>query len=129
MKIDQSVAAVVTGGASGLGEASARALAAKGAKVAIFDLNLERAEALAAEIGGVACQVDVSDEASVDAGFARARSAHGQERVLINCAGVGPIGKIVRRDRDTGELSQTIGFNLSFRTIGDFGSDSSQLQQ
>ena len=105
MKIDQSVAAVVTGGASGLGEASVRALAAKGARVAIFDLNLERAEALAAEIGGVACKVDVSDEASVDAGFARARAAHGQERVLINCAGVGPIGKIVRRDRDTGEIS------------------------
>ena len=105
MKIDSSVAAVVTGGASGLGEASARALAAKGAKVALFDLNLERAEALAAELGGVACRVDVSDEASVDAGFAKARAAHGQERVLVNCAGIGTVGKIVRRDRETGAIS------------------------
>jgi NAD(P)-dependent dehydrogenase (short-subunit alcohol dehydrogenase family) len=105
VKIDGSVAAVVTGGASGLGEATSRALAAKGAKVAIFDLNMDRAEALAAELGGVACQVDVSDEASVDAGFAKARAAHGQERVLVNCAGIGTIGKIVRRDRETGAIS------------------------
>ena len=87
MKIDSSIAAVVTGGASGLGEASARALAAKGASVALFDLNEERGRAVAAEIGGIACKVDVSDEASVDAGFARAREAHGQERALVCCAG------------------------------------------
>ncbi|HTK72546.1 MAG TPA: SDR family NAD(P)-dependent oxidoreductase [Croceibacterium sp.] len=105
MKIDQSIAAVVTGGASGLGEASARALAAKGAKVAIFDLNQERGEAVAQAIGGIYCNVDVSDEASVDAGFARARSAHGQERVLVCCAGIGTIGKTVKRDRETGEIS------------------------
>lgn len=105
MKIDQSIAAVVTGGASGLGEASARALAAKGAKVAIFDLNEERGEAVAQAIGGIYCKVDVSDEASVDAGFARARSAHGQERVLVCCAGIGTIGKTVKRDRETGEIS------------------------
>ena len=102
MKIDSSIAAVVTGGASGLGEASARALAAKGARVAIFDLNAERGEAVAKEIGGTFCKVDVSDEASVDAGYAKARAAHGQERVLVCCAG---IGKTVRRDRDTGEIS------------------------
>ena len=105
MKIDSSIAAVVTGGASGLGEASARALAAKGAKVAIFDLNQERGEAVAQAIGGIYCNVDVSDEASVDAGFARARSAHGQERVLVCCAGIGTIGKTVKRDRETGEIS------------------------
>ena len=105
MKIDNTIAAVVTGGASGLGEASARALAAKGAKVAIFDLNAERGEAVARDIGGVFCQVDVSDEASVDAGFAKARAAHGQERVLVCCAGIGTVGKTVRRDRDTGEIS------------------------
>jgi NAD(P)-dependent dehydrogenase (short-subunit alcohol dehydrogenase family) len=105
VKIDQSIAAVVTGGASGLGEASARALAAKGAKVAIFDLNQERGEAVAQAIGGIYCNVDVSDEASVDAGFARARSAHGQERVLVCCAGIGTIGKTVKRDRETGEIS------------------------
>lgn len=102
MKIDSTIAAVVTGGASGLGEASARALAAKGAKVALFDLNEERGLAVAAEIGGTFCKVDVSDEASVDAGFAAARAAHGQERVLVCCAGIGTIGKTVRRDKETG---------------------------
>ncbi|WP_126172076.1 SDR family NAD(P)-dependent oxidoreductase [Altericroceibacterium xinjiangense] len=105
MKVDSSVSAVVTGGASGLGEATARALAAKGAKVALFDLNEERGEQVAKEIGGTFCKVDVSDEASVDAGFAKAREAHGQERVLVTCAGIGTIGKTVRRDRETGEIS------------------------
>ena len=104
MKIDSSISAVVTGGASGLGEASARALAAKGAKVALFDLNEERARRVAEEIGGVACTVDVSDEASVDAGFATAREAPGPERVLVCCAGLGTIGKTVRRDKETGEI-------------------------
>ena len=89
MKVDSSIAAVVTGGASGLGEATARALAAKGAKVALFDLNEERGARVAEEIGGIACKVDVSDEASVDAGFLKAREAHGQERVLVCCAGIG----------------------------------------
>jgi NAD(P)-dependent dehydrogenase (short-subunit alcohol dehydrogenase family) len=120
MKIDDSIAAVVTGGASGLGEASARALAAKGAMVAIFDLNAERGEAVAKDIGGTFCQVDVSDEASVDAGFAKARAAHGQERVLVCCAGIGTIGKTVKRDRETGAIShlpvdlfrKTIAVNL-----------------
>ena len=105
MKVDSSISAVVTGGASGLGEASARALAAKGAKVALFDLNEERGERVAAELGGTFCKVDVSDEASVDAGFEKARAAHGQERVLVNCAGIGTIGKTTRRDKETGEIS------------------------
>lgn len=105
MKIDSSVAAVVTGGASGLGEASARAIAAKGGKVAVFDRNLELAEKVASEIGGIAVEVDVSDESSLDAGFAKARAAHGQERVLVTCAGIGTIGKITRRDRETGAIS------------------------
>lgn len=116
MKIDSSVAAVVTGGASGLGEASARALAAKGARVALFDLNEERAHSVAAEIGGIACKVDVSDEASVDAGFARAREAHGQERVLVCCAGIGTIGKTVRRDKETGEIGH-LPVDLFMKTI------------
>ena len=105
MKLDSTVAAVVTGGASGLGEASARALAAKGVRVALFDLNAERGEAVAAEIGGMFACVDVSDEESVDAGFAAARAAHGQERVLVCCAGIGTIGKAVRRDKETGAPS------------------------
>ena len=105
MKIDSTIAAIVTGGASGLGEATARALAAKGAKVALFDLNRERGESVAAELGGTFCQVDVSDEASVDAGFAAARAAHGQERILVNCAGIGTVGKITRRDKESGAIS------------------------
>lgn len=116
MKVDGAIAAVVTGGASGLGEASARALAARGAKVALFDLNEERGAKVAAEIGGIACRVDVSDEASVDAGFARARAAHGQERVLVNCAGIGTIGKTVRRDRETGAISH-LPVDLFLKTI------------
>ena len=80
MSLDSSVAAVVMGAAASLGAATARALAAKGVKVAIFDLNAEAGEAYAAEIGGVFCAVNVTDDASVDAGFAKAREAHGQER-------------------------------------------------
>jgi len=96
------VSAVVTGGASGLGEATARALADAGARVALFDLNAERAEAIAAEIRGVACHVDVADEGSVDAAFARARGAIGQERILINCAGIGDAKKTAGFNRATG---------------------------
>ncbi len=116
MKIDHSIAAVVTGGASGLGEASARALAAQGAKVALFDLNEERGARVATEIGGIFCKVDVSDEASDDAGFAKAREAHGQERVLVCCAGIGTIGKTVRRDKETGEISH-LPVDLFLKTI------------
>jgi NAD(P)-dependent dehydrogenase (short-subunit alcohol dehydrogenase family) len=116
MKIDSSIAAVVTGGASGLGEASARALAAKGARVALFDLNEGRARRVAEEIGGIACTVDVSDEESVDAGFAQAREAHGQERVLVCCAGIGTIGKTVRRDKETGEIGH-LPVELFVKTI------------
>ena len=105
MKIDSSIAAIVTGGASGLGEATARELAARGAKVALFDMNAERGEGVAREIGGAFFAVDVTDEGSVNAGFEGARAAHGQERVLVNCAGIAPVGKIVKRDRDTGALS------------------------
>lgn len=99
----QGQAAVVTGGASGLGAATARALAAQGVKVAIFDLNEEAGEAVAKEIGGVFCKVNVTDEASVDAGFEKARAAHGQERIMINCAGTGNAFKTAWRDRETGE--------------------------
>ncbi|OUR78859.1 3-hydroxyacyl-CoA dehydrogenase [Alphaproteobacteria bacterium 46_93_T64] len=88
-------AAIVTGGASGLGAATARALAAAGAKVAIFDMNEELAKTVASEIGGVAVSVNVSDDASVDAAFTAAREAHGPARILINCAGIGPAAKTV----------------------------------
>lgn len=104
MQLDSSISAVVTGGASGLGAATARALAEKGVKVALFDLNAGLGETLAAEIGGIFCQVNVTDDASVDAGFAKARAAHGQERILVNCAGIGNAIKTVSRDRETGAI-------------------------
>jgi NAD(P)-dependent dehydrogenase (short-subunit alcohol dehydrogenase family) len=100
----QGCSAVVTGGASGLGEATARALAAEGVKVAIFDMNAEKGEKVAADIGGVFCSVNVTDDASVDAGFEKARAANGQERVLINCAGTGNAAKTAGRSRETGEI-------------------------
>jgi len=104
MKLDSSISAVITGGASGLGEATARALAAKGVKVALFDLNADKGEALAKELGGVFCQCNVTDEAGVDAAFAKARAAIGQERILVNCAGIGNAIKTAGRDRETGEI-------------------------
>lgn len=120
-------AAIVTGGASGLGEATARALATAGAKVAIFDLNAERGEAVAADIGGIFCTVDVTDEASLDAGFAKAREAHGQERVLVSCAGIASGEKTAARDKASGQpmahriatFARTININLvgTFATI------------
>jgi len=106
MKLDASVAAVVTGGASGLGAATARALSSHGVKVALFDLNAEKGEVLARELGGAFARVDVTDEASVDAAFAQARAAHGQERVLVNCAGTGIAIKTASRAKDTGAIRQ-----------------------
>jgi NAD(P)-dependent dehydrogenase (short-subunit alcohol dehydrogenase family) len=102
MQIDRNTVAVVTGGASGLGAATARQLAGRGARVALFDVAEESGTKVAAEIGGVFCRVDVTDEASVDAGFARARAALGQENVLVNCAGTGNAVKTASRDKETG---------------------------
>jgi NAD(P)-dependent dehydrogenase (short-subunit alcohol dehydrogenase family) len=99
-----NTAAVVTGGASGLGAATARALAAKGVKVALFDLQADKGEALATEIGGVFCKVDVTSDDSVDAGFAAARAAHGQERILVNCAGTGNAAKTAARSKQDGSI-------------------------
>jgi len=75
--------------------------------VAIFDLNAERGEAVAAELAGVFCRVDVRSDAEMDAGFARARAAHGQERILVNCAGTGNAIKTAGRDNQTGEISHS----------------------
>ncbi|MBI1339529.1 SDR family NAD(P)-dependent oxidoreductase [bacterium] len=104
MKLDSSVSAIVTGGASGLGEATVRALRAAGVKVAIFDMNDATGEKTAAATGSVFCKVNVTDEASVDAGFAKARAANGQERILVNCAGTGNAAKTASRAKDTGEI-------------------------
>jgi NAD(P)-dependent dehydrogenase (short-subunit alcohol dehydrogenase family) len=84
MKLDSSISAVVTGGASGLGEGTARALAALGVKVALFDMNSERGEVVAAEIGGLFCKVDVTSDADVVSGFEKARAAHGRDHVLFH---------------------------------------------
>jgi NAD(P)-dependent dehydrogenase (short-subunit alcohol dehydrogenase family) len=103
MKLDSTVSAVITGGASGLGAATARRLAAQGVKVALFDLNEAQGVALAKELGGVFCKVDVTSEADVDAGFAASRAAIGQERILVNCAGTGNAVKTASRDKATGK--------------------------
>ena len=101
MQLGADVSAVVTGGASGLGAATARALAAKGVKVAILDLNSNAGEAVAKEIGGLYSQCDVTSEGSVDAALAKARATHGQERILVNCAGIAIGKRVVRRVKET----------------------------
>lgn len=124
MKIDSSLAAVVTGGASGLGLATVKALREQGAKVAIFDLNEETGEKAAQDTGAVFCQVDVLSDESVDAAFARAREASGQERVLVCCAGGGNAIPTARRDKKTGEINifptDKFEWVLKLNTVGTF---------
>ncbi len=124
MKLSSAISAVVTGGASGLGAATARRLAAQGVKVAIFDFNEAQGQALASEIGGVFCQVDVTNEELVDAGFAKARAAIGQERILINCAGTGNAIKTASRDKTSGEIKSfpTANFDriIQINLVGTF---------
>jgi NAD(P)-dependent dehydrogenase (short-subunit alcohol dehydrogenase family) len=104
MQLDSSISAVITGGASGLGAATARLLKQHGVRVALFDMNPETGEAVAKELDGVFCKVNVTSEEEVDAAFAKARAANGQERILINCAGGGASIKTASRDRATGEI-------------------------
>jgi NAD(P)-dependent dehydrogenase (short-subunit alcohol dehydrogenase family) len=120
-------AAVVTGAASGLGEATARELARRGAKIAVLDRDTSRGEKIASEIGGVFCEVDVTSDDKVAAAFDKARSVHGQERILVNCAGVATAAKTVGRDKETNaakfypmrQFELTIQINLigTFRCI------------
>ena len=128
MKLGPDIAAIVTGGASGLGLATATALRAAGVKVALFDKNAEIGPDTAQGIGATFCDVDVMDQASVDAGFVTARAANGQERILVNCAGGGfGAHKTVARSREDGSIApypldkyiKTIELNLigSFRCI------------
>ncbi len=107
MKIDSSLSAVVTGGASGLGFATVQALRAADVKVAIFDLNPETGEKAAEETGSIFCQTDVLSDESVDASFAKAREANGQERILVCCAGGGNAIPTARRDKKTGEINMS----------------------
>ncbi len=127
MKLDANISAVVTGGASGLGAATARRLAARGVKVALFDFNAALGETVAAEIGGLFCKVDVTQQDQVEAAFALARSRHGQERILVSCAGTGDALKTASRDKTSGAIKsypmdkweRTIQINLigSYRCI------------
>ena len=106
MKIDATTSAVVTGGASGLGRAAAEALAAAGVKVAIFDVNEAKGEEVAQSIGGLFCKVDINSEDSVVAGFAKARAALGQERILVHCAMTSRRGKTLAFDKAAGRLKR-----------------------
>jgi len=111
----QGQAAIVTGGASGLGEATARELARLGAKVAVLDRNAELAEKVAADIGGVACPCDITDPASVTAALEKAAAAHGPARILMNVAGVGSAKRVVQRDGSAAPLEdfvRVININL-----------------
>ena len=105
MKLDSNITAIVTGGASGLGEATVRLLAEKGVKCGIFDLNEEKGEAVAKEVGGAFAKVNVTSDEEVDAGFAKIREALGQERILINCAGTGNAVKTASRDKESGAIN------------------------
>jgi NAD(P)-dependent dehydrogenase (short-subunit alcohol dehydrogenase family) len=124
MKIDSALAAIVTGGASGLGLATVKALRAAGASVAIFDLHAERGEAAAAETGAVFCRCDVLSDESVTEAFAAARAAQGQERALVCCAGGGNAIPTVRRDKVTGAITffpaDQFEWVLRLNTVGTF---------
>jgi NAD(P)-dependent dehydrogenase (short-subunit alcohol dehydrogenase family) len=113
MKLD-GVAAIVTGGGSGLGRATAEALAARGAKVAIFDLNPAIAEEAAKALGGLAFAGDVADEAAASGGIAKATAAHGPARVLVNCAGIGVAKRVVGREgpQPLADFEKVIRVNL-----------------
>jgi len=105
MKLDNTISAIITGAASGLGAETARALAAKGVKVGVLDLNEEMGQQVASEVGGTFAKCDVTNEASVDDALARVRGVHGQERILVNCAGIAAGMRIVQKDRATGAAS------------------------
>ncbi len=124
MEVSANTPAIVTGGASGLGLATARALAAKGAKVAIFDLKEDEGAKMAEELGGTFCKVNVTSDEEVDAAFAKAREAHGQERILVNCAGIGNAIKTASRDKQTGEIRHfplsAFEFVIQVNLIGTF---------
>lgn len=114
MKIS-GVAAIVTGGGSGLGRATAEALAAKGARVGVFDLNARAADDAAKATAGVALVSDVADGASAAAALAKAEAAHGPARILINCAGIGTPIRVVGKEGDPvplGDFEKVIRVNL-----------------
>jgi NAD(P)-dependent dehydrogenase (short-subunit alcohol dehydrogenase family) len=118
-------AAIVTGGASGLGGATAEMLARAGAKVTIFDLNEEMGRAHADKIGGAFVKVNVTDESEVEAALAEAEGLHGKARILVNCAGIGPPAKVVDRDGNAialGKFTSIVNVNLfgTFNVLSKF---------
>jgi NAD(P)-dependent dehydrogenase (short-subunit alcohol dehydrogenase family) len=125
-------AAIVTGGASGLGAATARRLAREGARVAVCDLNSKLAETVAEEIGGVAITCDVADSASAEAAITAAAKAHGPARVLINCAGIGVAKRVVGREGPMAlaDFERVIKVNLigSFNMLRLAAADMSKLE-
>jgi NAD(P)-dependent dehydrogenase (short-subunit alcohol dehydrogenase family) len=125
-------AAIVTGGGSGLGKATAEAFAAKGARVAVFDRNAEAAEAVAKAIGGLALAGDVADSASAEAALARAAAAYGPARILVNCAGIGVAKRVVGRDgpQPLADFETVIRVNLvgTFNMIRLFAAAASRLE-
>ncbi|MFT3966673.1 MAG: SDR family NAD(P)-dependent oxidoreductase [Sphingobium sp.] len=128
------VAAIVTGGASGLGNATAKRLAEQGAKVAIFDLNEELGEARAREIGGLFVKVNVADDASVAEGLDKAEAAHGTARILVNCAGIAPAVKTVGKENAPHPLdtfAKTITVNLigTFNVISKFAARAAAAEE
>lgn len=118
MKFDASTAAVITGGASGLGRATAEALAAAGVKVTIFDINDALGEEVAKSIGGLFVHVDITDEQSVLDGYAKARAAHGQERICVHCAMTSRRGKTLAFDKETGRYRRTPTADYAFGVEG-----------
>lgn len=130
----EGVAAVVTGGASGLGKATATMLAAQGAKVAIFDLNEDAGRSTAESLGGVYCTVNVADDASVAAGLDVADAAHGTARILVNCAGIAPAARTVGKENAPHPLeifARTISVNLigTFNVIARFAARAATLEE
>lgn len=124
MRLSSDIAAVVTGGASGLGKATAAALRAEGVKVALFDRDEARGAAAAAELGALFCKVDVTSDESVDEGFAAARKANGQERILVNCAGIGSAVKTASRAKESGEIKhfplEIFNLTIQINLVGTF---------
>lgn len=107
MQLASGTSAIVTGGASGLGRATAEALSAAGVKVAIFDINEALGNEVAASISGLFVRVDITDEDSCVAGFAAARAAHGQERITVHCAMTSRRGKTLAWDKETSRYRRT----------------------